>query len=98
MHLAYIILAHKNPDQLHRLVSRLHHPDDYFFTHIEKKVDIKPFQIVFENSGFNIKFITRRENGCRGNLGIVKASINYLKELIASDMVFTHTSPRPRSF
>lgn len=92
MHLAYIILAHKNPEQLFRLVSRLNHPDDYFFIHIDKKVDIKPFHVVFENSGFNIKFITRRENGRWGDLGIVKATINSLIELVNSNLQYTHVS------
>ncbi|MGE4288396.1 MAG: beta-1,6-N-acetylglucosaminyltransferase [Salinivirgaceae bacterium] len=92
MHLAYIILAHKNPEQLFRLVSRLNHPDDFFFIHIDKKVDILPFQIVFENSGFNIKFITRRENGRWGDIGLVRATLNGLYELLDSNIDFTHVS------
>jgi len=92
MSLAYIILAHKNPEQLHRLVSRLHHPDDYFFIHIDKKVDNEPFLEIFKGSEFNFRFIEKRENSRWGDIGLVKATINGLKELIESKIDFSHVS------
>jgi len=41
MKIAYIILAHKNPDQIKRLVLRLNTEGTSFFIHIDKKAIIK---------------------------------------------------------
>ena len=43
MKIAYLILAHKNPEQLFRLVRALAYRDVEFFIHIDKKCTIKPF-------------------------------------------------------
>lgn len=37
MRFAYVVLAHTLPDQLSRLIRRLHTPDDLFFVHIDRK-------------------------------------------------------------
>ena len=37
MRFAYVLLAHTLPDQLSRLIRRLHTPDDLFFVHIDRK-------------------------------------------------------------
>lgn len=44
MSLAYVILAHKLPGQLGRLVSTLYHPEDRFYIHIDAKVASTPFR------------------------------------------------------
>src|SRR4051812_32053868 len=37
MNIAYLILAHNQPLQLERLISRLDQPNTHFFIHIDKK-------------------------------------------------------------
>lgn len=43
MRIAHIIIAHKYPVQLERLVNRLQHPHSDIYVHIDSKVDIAPF-------------------------------------------------------
>lgn len=43
MRIAHLIIAHKNPVQLERLIRALDHHDAYFYIHIDKKTEIAPF-------------------------------------------------------
>ena len=43
MKIAYLISAHKDPQQLGRMVQALHTEDTRFFVHVDANVDIKPF-------------------------------------------------------
>lgn len=43
MKIAHLILTHKNPAQLERLIHALEHPGFDFFIHVDKKSDIQPF-------------------------------------------------------
>lgn len=79
----YIILAHKNPIQLKRLIEKLNDNFSSFWIHIDKNQDIEPF-IDTLNSYPNLTFVSKRENGTWGDLGIVKGTINALKEIINS--------------
>lgn len=49
MEINYIILAHKNPQQVLRLIDRLNTFQCNFYIHIDKGVDIAPFIIAFSN-------------------------------------------------
>ncbi len=44
MGLAYVVLAHKLPEQVGRLIERLEHPEDRVFVHVDAKQDIRPFE------------------------------------------------------
>lgn len=44
MRIAHIIITHKYPVQLARLVRRLQHPQSDIYVHVDKKVDIAPFK------------------------------------------------------
>jgi len=44
MKIAYMILAHAEPKQLHRLVNALSNGENHFFIHINKNVEITPFE------------------------------------------------------
>ncbi|MGF1986665.1 MAG: hypothetical protein RMY62_002115 [Nostoc sp. ZfuVER08] len=46
MKIAYIILAHKYPEQLKRLIHRLNTENVSFFIHIDKKVEAKIYHQV----------------------------------------------------
>lgn len=43
MKFAYLILCHKNPSQLADLINTLQDGSNYFFVHVDNKVDIVPF-------------------------------------------------------
>lgn len=83
MEINYIVLAHKNPLQIKRLIKRLNAPNAYFYIHIDKSADIVPFQDVI--SDFSNVFFTPNENrefGTWGDIGIVKATVFLLSQII----------------
>lgn len=76
----YIILAHKNPKQVKRLVERLNDDETYFYIHVDKNVDIKPFEAEFFLD--NVFFSHNRESSTWGDIGAVLATINCLKQVM----------------
>jgi Core-2/I-Branching enzyme len=44
MRIANIILVHKNPRQVESLIKTMFHADFDFYIHVDKKIDIKPFE------------------------------------------------------
>jgi hypothetical protein len=83
MEINYIILAHKNPQQVLGLIDRLNTIHCNFYIHIDKGVDISPFIIVFTNLK-NVFFLDNnlREFGTWGDIGIVKATIAILSKIV----------------
>lgn len=77
----FIILAHKNPSQVLHLVNKLNDDFSKFYIHIDKNQDIEPFKSCL-NKFKNLSFVTKRESGTWGDFGIVKGTINSLKEII----------------
>lgn len=83
MKIAYVILAHKNPLQLARLVQALLYKNTSFFIHIDKKTSIAPFRKALGGlTGADIRFV-KREDGRWGGLGIVLGTLNALREVAA---------------
>jgi hypothetical protein len=41
MSLAYLILAHKSPEQVERLFRAIHHSDDYFVLHFDRRAEVR---------------------------------------------------------
>jgi len=80
MNINYILLVHKNPEQLQQLVTRLQGQNIYFYIHVDQNVDIQPF-VKALNEVESAFFLENREKGIWGDIGIVKASINALKEI-----------------
>ncbi len=82
MKIAYLILAHKNPEQLARLISRLSTTDAIFYIHIDKKVPFYPFRDALKDlPAAKIRFV-KRENSNWGTFGMVQASINGIKQIV----------------
>ena len=86
MEKAYLIVAHKNAKQLCRLVSRLSDGSSEFFIHIDKKVDITPFEIVRESGG-PVHFIERFDSTW-GGYGVINPFLAGLKMIRASSKKF----------
>lgn len=73
----YLILAHKNPLQLGRMIERLDDGASKFFIHLDAKTPIESFAACLE--GGHIRFIEPRERCVWGDFSIVRATIHLME-------------------
>ena len=81
MKICYLILAHKNPTQFHRLVNKLNSIDVYFFVHVDKSSDDALFKEPFL-ADENIFFLKERIVTPWSDIGVSKAILQLLKESV----------------
>jgi hypothetical protein len=88
---AYAILAHKNLDQLHRLVRTLDTGQASFFIHIDKKTDIVPYKQELDDLGRmpNVEFV-RRYHSPWASIGVVRAQRAAMETALRATQRFTH--------
>lgn len=79
-------MAHKQPEQLLRLISRLNDGQSHFFIHIDKTAEFSQFEIV-KKFGAIVNFIERVDSKW-GGFGSVQASLNGLKAVKNSSKKF----------
>jgi len=82
----YLILAHKNPLQLGRMIERLDDGASRFFIHLDAKTPIEPFAACLE--GGHIRFIEPRERCVWGDFSIVQATIRLMEAASKEQGVF----------
>ena len=82
----YLILAHKNPLQLSRMIERLDDGASKFFIHLDAKTPIEPFTACLE--GAHIRFIEPRERCVWGDFSIVRATIHLMEAASEEQGVF----------
>ena len=82
----YLILAHKNPLQLSRMIERLDDGASKFFIHLDAKTPIEPFAACLE--GGHIRFIEPRERCVWGDFSIVRATIRLMEAASKEQGVF----------
>ena len=82
----YLILAHKNPLQLSRMIERLDDGASKFFIHLDAKTPIEPFAACLE--GTHIRFIEPRERCVWGDFSIVRATIHLMEAASKEQGVF----------
>ena len=82
----YLILAHKNPLQLSRMIERLDDGASKFFIHLDAKTPIEPFAACLE--GAHIRFIDKRERCVWGDFSIVQATIRLMEAASEEQGVF----------
>jgi len=82
----YLILAHKNPLQLGRMIERLDDGASKFFIHLDAKTPIEPFAACLE--GGHIRFIEPRERCVWGDFSIVRATIHLMEAACKEQGVF----------
>jgi alr4323 protein len=82
----YLILAHKNPLQLSRMIERLDDGASKFFIHLDAKTPIEPFAACLE--GGHIRFIEPRERCVWGDFSIVRATILLMEAASKEQGVF----------
>lgn len=75
----YIILTHKNPHQLARLIKRLDDEDSWFYIHVDKKSDIDSFACIDQP---NVKFIEERVSSIWGDFSLVLATLMCIEEVL----------------
>ena len=73
----YLILAHKNPQQLARMIKTLDDGNSKFFIHLDAKTPIEPFTAQLEDE--HIVFIPKRERCVWGDFSIVLATIHLME-------------------
>lgn len=78
----YIILAHKNPQQIRRLVERLEDGNSQFFIHVDLKSRLQEFEVL--KNCKNTFIIEERINCIWGDFSIVKATLLLLKAVVES--------------
>lgn len=78
----YIILAHANPRQLERLINRLNDGDSEFYIHLDLNSKIEDFISIRKD---NVTFIKNRIECRWGDISLVDATINLLKEIVNVD-------------
>lgn len=86
MEKAYLIMAHKYPKQIFRLVSRLNDGTSEFFIHIDKKADFAQFQNLKEFG--NIVHFTERFDATWGGYGLIKPYLSAMKTVRDSEKNF----------
>ena len=80
MRIAHLILTHKNPQQLERLIKVLDHPAFDFYIHVDKKVDQTPFEFLAQKK--NVFFINNRVRIYWAGYGTVQATLNGFQEIL----------------
>jgi hypothetical protein len=80
MKIAFLILAHKNPLQLKRLIRALDHEAFDFYIHLDAKVNIQPFREVLQAP--NIFFVCKRVNVQWAAYSLVQAQLNGIEEIV----------------
>jgi core-2/I-Branching enzyme len=80
MKIAHLILAHKDPPQLERLIKALRHPAFDFYIHVDSKSDITPFDHLFDNE--HVFKVQDRTSIYWAGYGTIQATINGFREIV----------------
>jgi hypothetical protein len=82
MRTAHLIIAHKSPEQIERMIRRLQHPDFDFYIHLDKKVNIELFANIKLLE--NVYFIKNRVDARWGCYNLSKAILVSVVEICNS--------------
>jgi len=87
--LAYLIVAHYQPNHLARLIQTLNDESSYFFIHIDGKVPLAPFQALVPQHA-NIVFLPNRVEVQWSKLSVVQAMLKLIQAAVASGHAFKY--------
>jgi Core-2/I-Branching enzyme len=90
--LAYVVLAHKLPEQVGRLVRRLEHPDDRILVHVDAKQDIRPFERELEPlvASGRVEWVEPRHRCDWAGPGHLMATLAAADQALSSGHDFSH--------
>lgn len=74
MRLGWIVLVHRSPGQVARLVRRLEAPDDGIFVHVDRAVPLDPFTAAFKRAGAQAELLPRHRSRW-STYGIVSSTL-----------------------
>lgn len=87
MNFVYLILTHKNPAQVYRLIQALNSIESSFIIHVDAKVEIRPFIKFFENyPPGKILFCPDRKNIDWGSYSMVEATMSMIHFLFQMEL------------
>jgi hypothetical protein len=91
MRIAYIISAYKYPEQLNRLITRLHTDSTSFFVHVDKRTALEVYkQMVNGTKHLTNVFFLKRYRCYWGGFGHVQATIEGINEIIKKNIPFDY--------
>ena len=79
MNIAHLILTHKNPAQLERLLKNLDHPNFDFYIHLDRKTPLEPFEYLAARP--NTTFLQNRAAVYWADFGTIQATLNGFREI-----------------
>jgi hypothetical protein len=92
MKIAYLILAHRYPNQLIRLIKSLNTEDTHFFIHLDKKMDEQMVKNLHTDLAFNNVFFVKRFTCHWAGFGIMQATFQGFKEIMESGNSYDYIS------
>ncbi len=91
MKIAYIVLAHKNPEQVVRLVRQLADEGTSFFIHVDRRAgDEIYYKLVDQLSSISNVHFLKRYRCYWGDFNIVAATIEGIRQLVNSSIDFDY--------
>jgi hypothetical protein len=89
MKIAYLVLTHRYPEQVIRLILRLNTENALFLVHVDKKTNNKIYQQIFSSLSHlpNVYFLNR-QSVYWGDFGMVAAALEGIKELFNKHIFF----------
>ena len=88
MRTAYLILAHKDPELLERLVKKLSNADADIFIQLDNKTNINDFSYIANIK--NTVFTDKRIDTVWGNYSIIESTLNGFKQILANGKNYSH--------
>src|ERR1700689_2810482 len=82
MRIAYLIMAHKNPAQIEKLIHSLDHPQFDVYIHLDKKTPIEDYRYLSNIE--RVHFIGDRLKVTWGGISIPDAVLLSMNEIISS--------------
>ncbi len=82
MRIAHLIMAYRDPQQVERLIRKLHHPGFDFYIHIDKKSEIEPFLFLSNIEG--VYFIQNRIKVRWAGYSFTRAVFQTMSEVLSS--------------
>lgn len=86
MTIAHLILAHKAPAQLERLLRALAHPQASCFVHLDKKTDGRPFAALAARP--HVHFLARRLDVKWGGYSLTRVALEGMREVLAAPVPY----------
>ena len=81
--MSYLVLAHRQPALLARLVARLWHPDDEIVVHVDRKVAQEPFRAALADLPGNVALAHERFVCHWGGTGVLHATVSSMRAFAA---------------